>query len=82
MENPEHEQSSHGIIEGLPICTVQLGDSYQGEAKGHALDEVVVSAGVEEQGVRVVIGSRFRGVDISVAYVLLLLDSTIHDAVG
>ena len=82
MDDSEHEQGSHGVIQDLPIRAVQLGDSHQGEAKRHALDEVVVSAGVEEQGVRLVVRSRFRGVDISVAYVLLRLDSTIHDAIG
>lgn len=82
MDNSEYEQCSHGIIQNLPIRAVQLGDGSQGEAQGHILDEVIVSAGVEEEGVGLVVGGGFGGVDKTVAHVLFGLDPTIDDAVG
>lgn len=82
MENPEHEQCSHGIIQDLPIRAVQLGDSSQGEAQGHVLDEVVVSAGVKEEGVGLIVGGGFGRVDEAVAHKLFGFDATVDDAVG
>lgn len=82
MDDPEHEQDGHGIIEDLAICAIQLRDCDQGEAKRHVLDEVVMSARIEEKTVRFVIRGGLGAFDITVANVLFGLDSTIDDAVG
>lgn len=82
VDDSEYEQCSHGIVQNLPVGAVQLGNSSQGEAQGHILDEVAVSAGVEEEGVRLVVGGGFGRVDKTVAHVLLGFEPTIDDAVG
>ena len=82
VDNSEHEQGRHGIIQDLPICPVQLGDSSQGEAKGHALEEIAMSAGFEEKRVRLVIRGRFRTVDKTVTHILFRHNSTIENAIG
>ena len=82
MDESKHEQRSHGVIEDLPIRTVQFGDGGQGEAQGDVLDEIVVGAGVEEEGVGLVVGGGFGGVDETIAHVLFGLDSADDDAVG
>ena len=48
MDKSKHEQCSHGIIQNLPIRTVQFGDGSQGEAQRDVLDEIDMSAGVEK----------------------------------
>lgn len=82
MENSEHEQCGHGIVQDFSIRAIQFGNSNQGEAKRHVLDEIVVSTAVEEKGIGLVIRGGFGCVDITVAHVLFGLDSTIDDAVG
>ena len=82
MDKSKYEQCSHGIIQDLPICAVQLGDSSQSEAQGHIFNEIVMSAGVEEKSVGLVVGGGLRGVDKTVAHVFFGFDSAVDDAIG
>lgn len=82
MDDAEDEEGRQGVVEGLAVRAVQLGDGGQGEAQGHVLDEVAVGAGVEEEGVGLVVGGGFGRVDESVAHELFGLDPTVDDAVG
>lgn len=82
MDDAEHEQRRHGAVEHLSVRAVELRDGGQGEAQGHVLDEVVVRAAVEEEGVGFVVGGGFGGVDVAVAHVLFGLDAAVDDAVG
>ena len=82
MDKPKHEQCSHGIIQGLAIRAVQLGDSSQGEAQGYVFDEIVVGAGVEVERVWFVVGGGFGGIDETIAHVFFGFDSVVEDAVG
>ena len=82
MYDSQHQQRRHGIIQNLPIGAVQLGNGDQGEAEGHVLDEVVVSAGIEEEGVGLVVGCGFGGVDVAVADEFFGFDAAVDDAVG
>ena len=82
MDESKQEQRSHGIIQNLAIRTVQFGNGSQGEAQGHVLDEVVMSAGLEEEGVGLVVGGGFGGVDETIAHVFFGHYSVVDDAIG
>ena len=82
MNKSEHEQGSKGVMQKLAIRTVEFGDGGQGEAQRDVLDEIVVSAGVEEEGVGLVVGGGFGGVDVAIAHVFFGHDSAVDDAVG
>jgi len=56
MQDPQHEQGSHSIVQNLAIRAVKLCNCCEREGERNALDEVTVSAAVEEEGIRVVVG--------------------------
>lgn len=56
MRNSKHQERRHGVVQHLPIGTVEFGDCCQDEGQGHALDEVVVGSGLEEEWVGVFVG--------------------------
>jgi len=56
MQDPQQEKSGHGIIQHLAICAIQLCNCCEREGEWNALEEVVVCAAVEEEGIRVVVG--------------------------
>ena len=69
-------------MQKLAIRTVEFGDGGQGEAQRDVLDEVVMGAGVEEEGVGLVVGGGFGSVDVAIAHVFLGHDSAVDNAVG
>ena len=82
MHNPQHQQRRHRSIQHLPIRPVQFRNGDQREAQRHVLDEVVVGAGVEEEGVGVVVGGGVGGVGVAVADEFGGFDAAVDDAVG
>lgn len=82
MQNPQHKQHRHRIIQRLPIPAIELGNGRQREGQRHALEEIVVRAAVEQEWVWVVVRSgRVRG-GVPVSDVFLFLDPAVDDAVG
>ena len=55
MQHPQHKKCSHSIIQYLPVRTIQFRDRRQCEGEGHAFDEIGLGAGIEEEGVRIVV---------------------------
>ena len=80
MDNSEHEQDSHRIVQNLPISAVEFRNRCEGESKRHALKEVGVSTRIEEEWVRV--GVRGSGLVVPVANVLLSLTAAVENTIG
>ena len=80
MYHPEHQEDSHGIIQDLSVCTIELRDSCERESKGHAFQEIGVCARIEEEGIWVIVGG--SGLLVLVADIFLFLYATIEDSVG
>ena len=73
MQDPEHEERTHGIVDDPAIGTIELGDSGECEAKRHVFEEVGVCSGVEME-VAVSLGV--------IAEILVFLDAIVDHAIG
>ena len=71
MDNPEHKEDSHGIIQNPPVGAIELCDSCERESKGHAFQKIDVCARLEEEGIWVVVGG--SGLIVPVTNIFLFL---------
>ena len=79
VHDPQRKQSRQRVVQHLPVGAVQLRDRGQDERHGHALEEVGVAAGLDQERVGGVVG----GVIVeAIADVFVVLDSLVNDAVG
>lgn len=84
MQNAQHEERRHGIIQHLAIRSIQLRNCRQREGEGYVLKKVDMRTSLEQQWVRVGIGglrARICRV-VAVADVLVLLYSVVYHPVG
>ena len=44
MDQPEHKEDSHGIIQDLSVRAIELRDSCERKSKGYAFQEIGVCA--------------------------------------
>lgn len=56
MDDSEHKEDSHGIVQNPPVRAIELRDSCECESKGYAFQKIDVCARLEKEGIWVVVG--------------------------